>query len=346
MSILNLEAALAMKNVIFIDARSPGEFEESHIVGAYNWPILDNLERKTVGTIYKMSGKQEAVTEGINAVKDKLGDFFDQMIKLTEEYEHLILYCSRGGMRSDALYNFGTSIGIKNLYKLEGGYKAYRNYVISKTDDMLEKNPLNVIHGRTGTGKTLLLKALENLDISMIDLEDLAQNAGSVFGNIPYPNEAPSQKMFENLIFEKLRTMKKPIFVESESRRIGKITLTKGFHEAMKRGEHILIETAMSHRVEIITEFYLSALESGKIVDSLQYLRKHLGNEKVDEMITWANEKAYGKVIEMLIIDYYDPLYDYSIKQYDSYVMTINNDHVEKAAKQIEAYVNEGKHEK
>jgi tRNA 2-selenouridine synthase len=346
MSHISIENALTLKHRIIIDVRSPKEFEESHIVDAINWPILDNLERETVGKIYKHSGKEKAVSIGLDAVQGKLKDFYDKMLQYESDYDHVILYCSRGGMRSDSLYNFACSLGFKKLYKVVDGYKAYRNLVISKSDEMLESNPIDVIHGPTGVGKTKILKALELKGVSVIDLEELAQNAGSVFGTIPFNMKPPSQKMFENMIYEKLRTLKRPIFVESESRRIGTVTLTDSFHKAMKRGNHLLVTTDLENRINVISEFYLPALCSDQVAVSINHLRKQLGHKKVDQLLEWIEEKSFDKVIESLIVDYYDPLYEYSIKQYDHYVEKIHYQKIEEAVDRIEKYFYEVNNEK
>lgn len=343
MSEIKIQEALDIEGALFIDVRSPKEYEESHIVGAVNWPILDNLERETVGTIYKHRGKKEAVAIGLDAVQGKLKDFFEQLTAFTEEYEEIILYCSRGGMRSDSLYHFGLSLGFRNLKKLVGGYKAYRNHVIEQSAKILSEDPLAVIHGPTGVGKTLILQALEAIDVPVIDLEALARNAGSVFGNIPFDEAPPSQKMFENLVFEKLRRLGRPIFVESESRRIGSVTLTKEFHEAMKRGEHLLVTTSLKNRVRVISDLYTPAFRSEKVVKAINHLRKQLSHKKVDQLLAWIDEGKYDAVIESLIVDYYDPLYQYSIKQYDHYVEKIHYGILDEAVDKINTYYQEVK---
>ncbi|MBN2260920.1 MAG: tRNA 2-selenouridine(34) synthase MnmH [Clostridiales bacterium] len=346
MTIINIKEALELKSKIFIDVRSPKEFEESHIVGAINWPILDDVERDTVGKIYKALGKADAVKEGIDAVQGKLKDFFEKLQILTEDYDELILYCSRGGMRSDTLYNFGKSIGIKNLYKLNEGYKAYRNHVILESNDLLKVKPLIVIHGQTGVGKTKILNGLIAKNIPVIDLEDLAKNAGSVFGNVPYDESPPSQKMFENLVFEKLRTQKPYIFVESESKRIGTVSMTNEFYEFMEKGYHILIKTDLGNRVEIIKELYLPAFKSKKIIDSINHLRKRMGHEKVNHLIELVNNEEFDTVIEKLINEYYDPLYNFSIKKQKDYNLEIYYKDVDEAVTALETYYNEVSYDK
>lgn len=346
MSNIEIAEALKMKNVIFVDVRSPKEYQESHIVGAINWPILDDLERETVGKIYKASGKDSAVQVGIESVQGKLKDFFEKTIALNSQYDAIVLYCARGGMRSDTLYSFGQSIGIKKLYKVIEGYKAYRNHVIKQSIEWLALDPLVVVHGRTGVGKTKILQGLENEGIPIIDLEELAKNAGSVFGNIPFDEKPPTQKMFENMVFEKLRTLKRPIFVESESRRIGTVSLTNEFFEAMIRGEHLLIETSIENRVEVISDLYKPAFKMKKINEAIEHLRKRLGHKKVDQLLEWIENDEYDKVIHSLIVDYYDPLYDYSIKRQKEFDQVIYYADIQEAIEALKKYYYEVINEK
>ena len=346
MSEIQIEKALKFNNAVFIDVRSPKEYLESHIVGAINWPIFNDLERETVGKIYKANGKISAVNEGIDVVQGKLKDFFNKTIEYNEKYDAIIIYCSRGGMRSNTLYSFSQSIGVKNIYRIIDGYKAYRNYAINQSIEILKENPITVIHGRTGVGKTRILQELSKRDIPIIDLEDLAKNAGSVFGNIPFNDNPPTQKMFENLIFEKLRTLKRPIFVESESRRIGQVSLTNEFYDAMSRGKHILVETSIGNRINIIKQLYIQSLKDDKLIDSINHLKKRLGNEKTQQLVNLINNKEYGKVVELLLIDYYDPLYDYSIKRQKEFNLKINYDSINQAINLIEKYYYEVTYEK
>ncbi len=346
MTIVNVEEALKFNDRIFIDVRSQKEFDESHIVGALNWPILSDIERDTVGKIYKAQGKSEAVMEGIDVVHGKLKGFFEILKQLTKDYEKIVLYCSRGGMRSDTLYTFGKSIGVSNLYKLDGGYKTYRNHVINESNSLLESKPLIVVHGQTGVGKTKILNGLINKEIPVIDLEDLAKNAGSVFGNVPYDELPPSQKMFENLVFEKLRTEKPFIFVESESKRIGTVSMTNEFYQAMQNGKHVLVKTNIENRISIIKELYLPSLKSKRIIDSINHLRKRLGHAKVDKLIELVNEEKFDEIIRMLIEEYYDPLYNYSIKKQTEYDFEIEYNLTNEAVDALEIFYKEVKDEK
>lgn len=341
MAIIKIEKAINLEKSIFIDVRSPKEFEESHIVNAINFPVLDNFERDIVGKIYKQYGKNEAILKGLDSVGDKLKDFFEKIRLLQKEYNNLVLYCARGGMRSETLYSFAKSIGISNIYKLEGGYKAYRNYVIENTDEIIKQITFIEVHGKTGCGKTKILSALKELNMPSIDLEDLAKNAGSVFGSVPYKEKPPTQKMFENLLFEEIKEKPKYVFIESESKRIGSVTLSNDFFKQMNNGLHVLIETSIQNRVDIIRELYKPELKDSKINSAINNLRKRLSNDIVDSLLDELKNENYDKVIRYLSENYYDSLYEYSIKKLDRYDLEIYYEKVEDAVKELKNYYEE-----
>ncbi len=338
---LTIEAALNHEDLVFVDVRSPQEYQHSHIPGALNWPILDNEARHEVGIIYKTMGKEKAIETGIDHVKEKLPNFYQEITALSQRHRQVLLYCSRGGMRSGTLYAFGESLGLKNLFLLEGGYKAYREYLIKDVEKLLSEKTFVVVHGKTGVGKTNILVALKDLGLPVMDLEDLAKNAGSVFGQIPYQEAPPSQKMFENLVYHELASLGKVIFMESESKRIGQVSLSEDFMAAMVRGRHILIETSLENRVAVIQGLYLEKIKSEPLKTALNHLRKRLGHKKVDAMIEWIDEGNFVKVIETLIVDYYDALYEHSIKKYPDYDLTIHYEDMAKAVLAIKKYYDE-----
>lgn len=212
---IDLFMKLAKEHTI-IDVRSPGEYKQAHIPGAYSLPLFDNEERKVVGTAYKQQSRETAIKIGL--------DFFGKkMVKMVEEVEKLmedkfkmsegggrekieakprtiLVHCWRGGMRSAGVAWLLDLYGFK-VYTLAGGYKVFRNWVL----DQFEKAyPFVIIGGYTGSGKTGILHQLRNRGENIIDLEDLAGHKGSAFGNIGLPAQ-PSQEMFENKLAVELR---------------------------------------------------------------------------------------------------------------------------------------------
>ena len=198
---INIEKALKLDNTIFIDVRTESEYKEDHILDAFHMPLFSDDEHKDIGTIYKMQGKNEAIQKGFDYVKDKLKHMYIEVLSLANEYDNIVIYCARGGMRSGSIVNLVSTLGI-NVYQLEGGYKAYRNYVLNYFSNVMDMKDFIVLHGLTGVGKTDALLMLENAGIDIIDLEGLAKNSGSTFGFIMFDEKPPSQKHFETKILK------------------------------------------------------------------------------------------------------------------------------------------------
>ncbi|WP_187296165.1 tRNA 2-selenouridine(34) synthase MnmH [Tepidibacter mesophilus] len=317
--VIEIEDALKLKNIIFVDVRSESEYAEDRIINSINIPILNDEQRKIVGTLYKQEGKEKAIEKGLELIADKLQDIYIKLKKLSTEYDNLVVYCARGGMRSSLLVNFYSGLGI-NMYKLDGGYKSYRNYVINFLENADKNYEFIVLHGLTGVGKTDALKYLSSKDVSSLDLEGFAQNCGSVFGYLGFEKEPPSQKMFETLLFNYIiNSNSKYIFTESESRRVGYVMLPENIYNmTIEKGYHILVEDRIENRIKRLVNQYvnLSTKEDNKILESIEKLRKRLGNEKTNYLNEKLRLKQYDKIAKELIINYYDPLYKYSIDKF------------------------------
>ena len=295
MKTIKIEDALKLENTIFIDVRTEKEYQDDHILNAYNMPLFNNDEYCEIGTIYKKEGKHEAIDKGFDFVSKKLKDMYSIARELSAKYDHIVIYCARGGMRSGSVANLLTSIGI-DLYKLEGGYKAYRNYVLDYLKDIMNEKEFIVLHGLTGVGKTELLVGLKNNNMDIIDLENMARNTGSVFGFITYDEKPPSQKTFETRIFEALFFSKSDfIFIESESKRVGHVLVPNEIYEAIIRdGYHILIECDMKERVKRLCNDYINSRDAKNIEDlkeCINTFRKRLGNKTVDEYLELLENK-------------------------------------------------------
>lgn len=319
---INIEEALHMKDLAFIDVRSESEYELDTIPGAINIPILNNSEREHVGYVYTQVDKEEAKKIGLKYASYKLFDFYEKAKEIEKGNKHVALFCYRGGMRSNSVANVLDTMGI-DLYLIQGGYKSYRKYVLEGLVKYEGKYKFIVLHGYTGTGKTKILKMLENKGKSILDLESLARNAGSVFGNIAYEGESNSQKKFESLLLEKLKNIHDShVFTESESKRVGKAILPDFLFNDMENGYHILIETTLENRVKNIVDDYVSSISSTKdkeIEKAIKKLRNKLGGDKVEFLIEELGKKNYSTIARELMINYYDPLYKYSLEKQDKY---------------------------
>lgn len=331
MSLIKIEDALKLKNSIFVDVRTEDEYNEDFILNAINLPLFKNEEHKEIGTIYKQQGKEEAILNGFDFVSYKLKDFYKEFLKLSKTYENIIIYCARGGMRSGSIYNLINSIGIK-VYKLEGGYKSYRNFVMNYLDN--NDKEFIVVHGLTGVGKTDLLKILESKEIDNIDLETIAKNSGSTFGFVGFDEKPPTQKKFESEIFYKLFYSKsKYLFIESESKRVGHVLIQNNIYDKLvNSNNHILLSDTLENRVKRLSRDYLG-VSNDVLKDCINKFRKRLGHEKVDEYLSLL-ENDKETLIEKYLVEYYDPLYNHSVHKY-TYQKEFNFENIDECVKNI-----------
>lgn len=347
METIAIEDAIKSKHTCFIDVRSPKEYKEDHIPGAINIPILDDEERAIIGTIYKHNGKDMAVDKGLEYVTPKLKDLYNDLKKHSDGSDEVVIYCFRGGMRSGSVVDFASGCGLK-VKKLEGGYKSYRRFVIEYLKNLEKKFQFVILHGHTGIGKTQMLLELEKEGVSILDLEFFAKNSGSVFGDIYYTGERPSQKYFETVLFDKIWEYEQNgqgiIFMESESKKIGRCVLTQEFWDMMQNGKHILVEASLEGRVRRCVDDYTEKTKDNdqQLINSIKKLKDRLGNEKINELIQQASEKKYDEIASFLMVEYYDKLYLHSQKMY-SYELVVNSD---KMTQSVQEIVNWYKNEK
>ena len=326
-NLIKIEEGLKLDNKIFIDVRSPAEYEEATIPGAINVPLLEDQERTAVGTVYRNESIEKAKQLGISFASHKLPEIFKLINQFHTENRIVIIFCWRGGMRSKSVCSFLNSLNLSRVYQLVGGYKAYRKFVVEYLENKPKFFRFLMLHGLTGVGKTHILEELKRMGESILNLENLANNSGSVFGNILFCEKSPSQKQFESYIFNELyHAKRKTIFVESESKRIGNVQIPEPLFEKMMNGYHILIKTDIENRIRIIKKDYVNSNQDEKIIAAIGHLRKKVGHQLVEELILKIKNKVYDPVIRTLIDIYYDPLYKYSINKYEKYDLTVDYD--------------------
>lgn len=304
------------EKVIFIDVRSPKEFNEDCIYGAINIPVLLDEEREEVGTIYVQKSTEEAKSRGIELISKRLPYIFDEIQKLYTENrdKKIVIYCARGGMRSGSIHALLLSLGVK-VYKLKQGYKGYRKYINDNLNNVLEDVNFIVLHGKTGTGKTKMLNTLEKEGYNVIDLELAANHRGSLLGSVGL-GEQNSQKKFENIIFNKLKNRSdNRVFIEGESKRIGNIILPNSLWEKMKEGHQVLFEVSKELRTEIlISEYTKNQKEVDELLLSLDALKKYMNETRVEAYKNQVKNGEFSEVAIELMEKYYDPLYNNSLK--------------------------------
>ncbi|MDR7131143.1 tRNA 2-selenouridine synthase [Algoriphagus sp. 4150] len=293
-----------------VDARSEGEFAQSHIPGAVNIPILTNSERIVVGTLYKEKGSQEATIKGFELVGPRFHLILKDVVAQFPK-KKMIVYCWRGGMRSQILSWLLSIVGFE-VFRLKGGYKTYRTYSF----DLVRKDwNLIVLGGKTGTGKTRLLQKLQETGEQFIDLEALANHKGSSFGSIGQPAQ-PSVEQFENIFAEALRRHDplKAVWVENESRKIGRLILPDRFYQQMLTSPLIEIIKTEQERIELITEEY-ARLPTDELVLAVLRLKKRLGGLRTSQAIQAIIEENHADWITNMLI-YYDKTYAFDLDKH------------------------------
>ena len=298
-----------------IDVRSPAEFAEDHLPGAVNWPVLDNAQRRDVGTLYAAS-PFEARKRGAALVARNIAAHLDAHTADLARTWRPLVYCWRGGQRSGAMSWFLGQIGFK-ARQLEGGYKAYRAEVRNALLTQPAAFDLHVICGRTGSGKTRLLHALADEGAQVLDLEGLARHRGSVLGGLP--DEAqPSQKAFDSLLWQQFRTLDpaRPVWVESESRKIGQLRVPESLHTHMRQTPNCYWLTMPdAARVELLLQDYahFTADVDGfcSQLDALIALR---GRDTVKRWQTQAHAGKWAALFSDLMREHYDPGYERSLR--------------------------------
>lgn len=309
-------AALAQFDAI-LDVRSPGEFAEDHIPGAENWPVLDDEERRIVGTLYKQD-PLEARRLGATLVARNVARLLDERTGGRAKTWRPLVYCWRGGQRSLSLHWFLGQIGFRSR-QLVGGYKAYRAQVRDELQTLPAQFRYRVLCGLTGCGKTRLLQALAAEGAQVLDLEGLAAHRGSVLGGLP-DQPQPTQKRFDSALWATLRQLDpaRPVFVESESRKIGRVALPAQLLTALhSQGQPLWVDLPTAERVALLLQDYahFAADPAGfcAMLDGLVELR---GRARVAAWQAQARAGDWAGVFEALMREHYDPGYASSLHRH------------------------------
>ena len=317
-----------------IDTRTPAEFQLDHLPGAVNWPVLDNHQRTTIGTMYQREGAFKAKREGAILVARNIASLIEQHARALDKHARLLIYCWRGGNRSGSLSTVLARIGFR-CDVLEGGYKAFRRWVIEDTAKRAKQLHIQIIAGRTGSGKTDLLRQLEAQAEQVIDLEALAKHRGSLLGEEPHLLQ-PGQRLFESQLWFRLGQCRpeKPVWLESESRKIGMIQIPESLIEGMRTSAHYQIEVNLSIRTKYLLKHYQHWIDQPEgLAGQLKKLKPFMNLETFDVLMTCLSEGRLTDLVSMLLERYYDPLYDRSMsKNYRACKQVIALDSLEPSA--------------
>lgn len=297
-----------------IDVRSPGEFAIDHLPGAVNFPVLSDAERAQVGTVNAEQSSFDANRLGAALVSGNISRLLSGPLATKSRQWRPLVYCWRGGNRSGSLATVLARIGYRTQV-LDGGYRAYRRWVVQNLPILVQGLDLRVIAGRTGSGKSRILDALAERDAQVLDLEALANHRGSVLGLLPGKSQ-PSQKQFESRLREALAHLdrNKPVYVESESRKIGQVQVPESLITQMRASRCHVVNVPVAARAAFLMHDYDHFVRNpSHLIQQLERLRERYGNEQLTAWAAKANGGEWNSLVEELLTTHYDPLYDRSM---------------------------------
>jgi tRNA 2-selenouridine synthase len=298
-----------------IDVRSPAEFALDHVPAATNHPVLSDDERERVGTLYADS-PFEARKLGAAIVARNIASMIESAFMDRPREWHPLVYCWRGGQRSRALVQVLHEIGWRAV-QLEGGYRAYRRHVAAELARLPQRFRYAVICGLTGSGKSRLLAALGRAGAQTLDLEGLARHRGSVLGGLPEARQ-PSQKAFESSLYDAFSRLDpaRPVFVESESRRIGAVQMPDALLAGMRAGVALTLATTREARVALLKEEYAHFFAApGTFAECLKPLVELYGKARIARWGAMADASEWDALIAELLDTHYDPIYARSLQR-------------------------------
>lgn len=325
-----------------IDVRSPLEFAEDHIVGAINCPVLSDLERQKVGTIYKKESSFKAKIIGSSLTAKNIAFHIENNFMEKKGSWQPLIYCWRGGQRSKAFSIVLSEVGWRTN-QLKGGYKEYRNQVINFLDNIGPKLKITLISGKTGSAKTKILKSIENEGGQILDLEGLANHKGSLLGKIPDLIQ-PSQKFFESLIFNKIQklNLKDKIYIEAESSKIGNIHIPKSIWKKMIKSPRIEISANVELRAKFLVNDYDYMCNDPTLINPIiKGLKNRLSKKLFDEWTNLIDRKKWFDLTKSFLENHYDPSYSSNTIKNDRKVIkkitatSLNNSDIKDIAKRI-----------
>jgi tRNA 2-selenouridine synthase len=292
------------------DVRSPGEFDEGHITGARNIPLFNDQERETIGIIYKKNGKHPAIEKGLEIAGPKMSALA-KAAKVIAKDNQIGVYCWRGGMRSAKMAWLFEMVGLQ-VVVLEGGYKAFRNQLLSDFD---KANNFLILQGATGSGKTAILHELRRMGEQILDLEGLANHRGSAFGHMGMDPQ-PTSAQFQNDLYRDFLKLdhNRRIWIESESATIGRVYLPDTLWSSMNRSQVFDLKIDKKIRAKRLVEEY-GQFDIVELSAAINKITNRFGGNRVKEALAMLeSNRLYETAI--LLLDYYDKSYQHSKEKY------------------------------
>ncbi|MCM0610421.1 MAG: tRNA 2-selenouridine(34) synthase MnmH [Ideonella sp. WA131b] len=300
-----------------VDARSESEFAEDHLPGAANWPVLNDVERASVGTEYKQVSAFDARKRGAALAAANIARHLQQHVQALPKGWRPLVYCWRGGQRSASLALVLSEIGFA-VTVLEGGYRAFRRAVLADLETRPQRLGFQVLAGRTGSAKSRLLQALAAQGAQVLDLEALACHRGSVLGLVPGQRQ-PSQKAFETALWQVLATLDptRPVFAEGESRTIGRLRVPEALLLALRAARVWRVNMAMDARVDFLLDDYAHfVVDTEAFCTRLEALRELRGAATIERWQGLARARDAATPVRELLEQHYDPVYLKSMRKH------------------------------
>ncbi len=310
-----------------LDVRSPAEFAQGHIPGATNLPLFSDAERAEIGTLYKQEGRQAAVLKGLSLVGPRLEVLAAALLEAAdlgraeklaaaptqEQFAGPVLriHCWRGGMRSASVAWLARQLDLP-VVLLEGGYKAYRRWVLA----LFERPwPLHLLGGRTGSGKTDLLLALRDRGVAVLDLEGRAHHRGSSFGALGLPPQ-PSSEHYENLLAADLSSLQgaAQIWLEAESSQVGRCRIPAGLWRQMQAAPALAVQRPLEQRVAQLVAIY-GQQDPTALAEATQRIAKRLGPQRTALALEAIAAGDWAAACQPML-DYYDRCYDHDLSSH------------------------------
>ncbi len=332
--------SLFLNDTPFLDVRAPVEFNQGAFPFTENFPLMNDQERTDIGIRYKKSGQDEAIKLGQELIQGEIkSERVESWAQYIKQHPEGVLYCFRGGMRSKISQQWiYEKTGI--IYpRIKGGYKAMRRFLIDELEVSSQRIEPIILSGRTGIGKTLFLKKIKQ----QIDLEGLFHHRGSVFGKhvTPQPTQINIENNLSIELIKHLEQGHEKIVLEDEGSNIGSRKLPECLIKKMQQSPIIILEASIEERINITyQEYIIEALieyqsfygkEQGfkrwteQLHDSIDKIQRRLGGVRYKELKkkltnaiqqqTVGNTGSFKEWIKVLLVDYYDPMYDYQLSK-------------------------------
>ncbi len=294
-----------------IDVRSPSEFQEDHIPGAINLPVLSDAERHEVGAL-NAEDPFEARRLGATLITKNIHHHLATTLAEHPRTFAPLIYCWRGNLRSNSMAFIFRAIGWRSRV-IQGGYKAWRKYLMEDMEATISpaKPELIVLGGLTGCGKTRLLHEMKRQGAQVLDLEGLANHRGSILGNEP-ESPQPNQKFFESQLWQAFRNFDpdRPVFTEAESNRIGRLQCPPALWKRLGEGRVVLLDLPLPERAKLLAEDYHHFISDPQsLKDTLDGLRRLRGNEQVDTWHQQIDSRDWDAFLQSILVDHYDLCY-------------------------------------